>query len=145
MANIFIMSGIPGSGKTTLAHQLAEQHNAIVHSYDDMLMANTKQSMNGDVKMLWLNGMRADLLAGRSVVCDGLPLTVSERAKLVSVFADIPCEKVLVMKVVPLKICLKRNRERQRRLPDFVIEQSAQKMEAPTKDEGWDRILVCRD
>lgn len=145
MATIYIMSGIPASGKTTLANKLAEQHNAIVHSYDDMLMANTKQSMNGEVKRAWLDGMKSDLLAGRSVVCDGLPLTVKERKELLSNFADIPCEKVLVMKVVPLEICLKRNRERQRRLPDFVIEQSAQKMEAPTKDEGWDKILVYRD
>lgn len=145
MTTIHLISGIPGSGKTTLAHELAEQHNATVHSYDDMPGANTKASMDGSVKQTWLQAIREDLQSGKSVICDGLNLTVAERKELLATVADIPCEKVLYVKIVPLEICLQRNRERQARLPDFVIEQSARKMEAPTKDEGWDKIFVCRD
>lgn len=139
------MTGIPGSGKSTLAHQLAEQHNATVHSYDDMLGANTKHSMGGEVKKLWIEKMRSDLSIGRSVICDGLPLTIAERKELLAQFADIPCEKILAVKIVPLEICLQRNRNRHKRLPDFVVEQAAQKMEPPTKDEGWDKIYVYKD
>ena len=145
MTTIYLISGIPGSGKTTLAHQLAEQHNATVHSYDALPGANTKASMDGSVKQAWLQAIREDLQTGKSVICDGLNLTVAERKELLSYVADIPCEKVLHMKVVPLKTCLQRNRERQARLPDFIIEQAAQKMEAPTKDEGWDKIYVYKD
>lgn len=145
MTTIHLISGIPGSGKTTLAHELAEQHNATVHSYDDMPGANTKASMDGSVKQAWLQAIREDLQSGKSVICDGLNLTVAERKELLATVADIPCKKVLYVKIVPLEICLQRNRERQARLPDFVIEQSARKMEAPTKDEGWDEIFVCRD
>ena len=145
MTTLYLLSGIPGSGKTTLAHQLAEQHNAIVHSYDELPGANTKAGMDGSVKQAWLASIREDLQAGKSVICDGLNLTVAERKELLSYVADIPCEKILVVKIVPLETCLQRNRERKARLPDFVVEQSAERMEAPTKDEGWDTIYLSRE
>ena len=145
MITIYLISGIPGSGKTTLAHQLAEQHNATVHSYDELPNANTKASMDGSVKQVWLQAIREDLQTGKSVICDGLNLTVAERKEFLSTFADIPCKKVLFVKIVPLETCLQRNREREARLPDFVVEQSAERMEAPTKDEGWDAIYLSRE
>ena len=145
MTTIYLISGIPGSGKTTLAHQLAEQYNATVHSYDALPGANTKASMDGSVKQAWLKAIREDLQVGNSVICDGLNLTVADRKELLAAFADIPCKKVLYMKIIPLETCLQRNRERKARLPDFVVEQSAERMEAPTKDEGWDEIYVCKN
>ena len=145
MTTLYLLTGIPGSGKTTLAHQLAEQHSATVHSYDELSGANTKASMDGSVKQAWLTAIREDLQAGKSVICDGLNLTVTERKELLATFADIPCKKILYVKIVPLETCLQRNRERKARLPDFVVEQSAQKMEAPTKDEGWDAIYLSRE
>lgn len=145
MTTLYLLSGIPGSGKTTLAHQLAKQYNATVHSYDDLPGSNTKASMDGSVKQAWLQAIHADLQNGKSVICDGLNLTVAERKELLSYVADIPCEKILVVKIVPLETCLKRNRERKARLPDFVVEQSVERMEAPTKDEGWDAIYLSRE
>ena len=112
MTTLYLLSGIPASGKTTLAHQLAEQHNATVHSYDELPGANTKASMDGSLKQTWLQTIHADLQNGKSVICDGLNLTVAERKELLSYVADVPCEKVLHMKVVPLEVCLQRNRER---------------------------------
>lgn len=145
MKKLYMISGIPGSGKTTLAHQLAEQNTATVHSYDALPGANTKESMDGSVKRAWLEAIRADLKAGKSVVCDGLNLTRKDRKEVLSMVSDIPCKKVLVVKVVPLETCLQRNAQRKARLPNFVLEQSARKLEPPTPDEGWDEILISRD
>lgn len=142
---LYLISGIPASGKTTLAYELAKQYNATVHSYDEMPNANTKAGMDGSVKRAWIHNIREDLQSGKSVICDGLNLTVAERKELLAQFADIPCQKFLLMKVVPLEACLQRNRERQARLPDFVVEQAAQRMEPPTKEEGWDKIYVYKD
>lgn len=142
MITLYTLSGIPGSGKTTLAHELGEAHNAIVHSYDDMPNANTRASLDGSVKQAWLKAIREDLEAGKSVVCDGLNITAEQRKEVLSAVSDINCKKVLVVTNVPLETCLQRNRERKARLPDFVVTQSAERMESPTEDEGWDQIQV---
>lgn len=141
----YLISGIPGSGKTTLSRQLAEQHSATVHSYDDMPGANTPASMDGSVKREWLKAIRADLEAGKSVVCDAINLTAKERKETLAAFDNIPCKKVLAVKETPLEICLQRNRGREARLPDFVITQSAKRFEPPTMEEGWDEIYVYKD
>ena len=145
MLTLCVIAGIPGSGKTTLAQKLAEQYGAIVHSYDAIPGANTKASMNGSVKRAWTKAMHDDLRSGKNVVCDGINLTVKDRKEMLSAFADIPCKRVLVGKNVPLEICLQRNRERQSRLPDFVVKQAARLFEPPDKSEGWDEVIVYND
>lgn len=140
MTKLLVISGIPGSGKTTLANKLAVQYDAQICSYDSLPNANTKEGMDGSVKQLWIQEIRGALQSGKSVICDRLHLTVADRNELLSSVADITCEKVLYVKMVPLETCLQRNRERQNGLPSFIIGQAAQKMEAPTKGEGWDAI-----
>lgn len=136
----YILSGIPGSGKTTLAKELADQHKAFRLSYDDMPGANTKA--DGSIMEAWLRAICDTLQKGNSVVCDGLILTAADRRKLLSAVADIQCRKVLVYKDVPVDLCLQRNRQREARLPDFVITQAAAKLEPPKAGEGWDEIYV---
>ena len=138
---LYVLCGIPASGKTTLSKQLAEQHNAVVHSYDDMPNENTRASMDGSVKRAWFQAIHTDLEQGKSVVCDNLNLMIADRKELLSYMADISCEKILVVKETPLEICLQRNKEREARLPDFVIEQASEKFETPSFDEGWDDML----
>lgn len=145
MTILYVMTGIPGSGKTTLAHEIFQQHNAVRCSYDDMPRANTKASMDGSVMDAWFDTIHDTLQSGESVVCDGLFLTSDERKRLLSAVADIRCRKVLVYKDVPTEVCLHRNRQRKARLPDFVITQSAEKLKPPKPDEGWDEILVYKE
>ena len=142
MTSIYVLCGIPGSGKTTLAQELANRHGAVLRSYDDMPGANTRESMDGSVTREWLNIIHADLMAGKSVVCDGMNLTSKDRLEVLSAISDIPCRKVLAFKFVPIDTCIKRNAQRHGRLPYFVIEQAAQKMEPPTGEECWDEIIT---
>lgn len=41
----------------------------------------------------------------------------------------------------PVDECKKRNRERERVVPEYVIDQMAEKMEYPTYKEGWSKIV----
>jgi tRNA uridine 5-carbamoylmethylation protein Kti12 len=138
---LFVLCGSPGSGKTTYAHKLAKQHNAIIHSYDDMPKANTKQSMDGSVKRAWIENMKNDLKSGYNVVCDGMNLTLKERIEVLDGFSNIDCKKVLFVLRPELDVCIERNAQRESKLPIFVVKQAYNMYEHPTLDEMWDEII----
>lgn len=141
MTTLYVLCGSPASGKTTLSYQLGEQYNAIIHSYDDMPMANTPQSMDGSVKKAWIENMKSDLKSGNNVVCDGMNITVKERIDLLNGFSDVDCKKILFVLRPDLETCIQRNMQRKISLPRFVVEQAYQKYESPTLDEMWDKII----
>ena len=43
---------------------------------------------------------------------------------------------------VPLEECLKRNAQRPRTLPRYVVERIYKNLQKPTLDEGWDKIIT---
>lgn len=141
---IYVLCGIPASGKTTLANQLAEQHGYKVHSYDE---AYRDDASDSEIEAKWFCDIRADLLSGNSVVCDCRCLDSYTRKWILQQFADIPCEKVLLFKVVPLEICLERNARRKgkAKLSEEHIRRCLMSLEPPTKEEGWDEIYVYKD
>lgn len=145
MTICYVLSGIPGSGKTTLAHQLAEQYNATIHSYDDIPNAWGNRDIDGSFQKKWLDNIKADLKDGKSVVCDSTALTSSNRKILLNEISMLNCEKILIVKAVPVEICAQRNKGRFREVPETQIELSARLLEPPSDDEGWDRIYVYKD
>lgn len=141
----YVLCGIPGSGKSTLAKQLAEQHNAIIHSYDDIPNAWGNRDIDGSFRRQWVDNIKADLQNGNSVVCDSTALTSEGRKVIFKEISDFNCEKILIVKAVPVEVCVQRNRGRFREVPETQIELSAHLLEPPTKDEGWDAIYLSRE
>jgi predicted kinase len=45
---------------------------------------------------------------------------------------------------VPLEVCIRRNRGRDRLVPEEAIRAMAERLEPPTKAEGFDRIIRVR-
>ncbi len=132
----YMMMGIPASGKTTQAKQLG----AIVHSYDDIVDFDDIKGTN----KRWIDGMRKDLLDGHSVVCDSTNLTVQSR-KWILEQLNAPCKKTLIIMVVPVEKCLKRNAERDAKVDEDIIKEAPNYIEIPTLEEGWDDIIVFRE
>lgn len=142
---IHILCGIPASGKTTLAKQLAEQHDAAIHSIDDIPNAWGSFDLDGTFRRQWMENIKKDLQNGNSVVCDSTALNSVSRKWILKELSAFDCEKILCIKVVPVEVCLERNKNRLRKVPEDHIRLTARVLEAPTKDEGWDKILVYRD
>ena len=82
-----------------------------------------------------------DLRAGKNVVCDDLNTKLKWRTGLLQALDGIDCARVLVIMTTPLDECLRRNANRERRLPDFVIQNIARNYETPDLSEGWDKII----
>lgn len=142
---VFVLCGIPGSGKTTLAWQLAERHDALVHSIDDIPGAWDGCDKDGVFQRQWIDRIKADLRNGSSVVCDSVALTSETRKWILRELSEFDCKKVLVMKVVPLETCLQRNKNRVREVPEEQIQLQVRLLQPPTHDEGWDAIYVDRE
>ena len=141
----FVLCGIPGSGKTTLAKQLAEQFDANVHSIDDIPGSWGVPDTEGKNFRTWMDNIKADLRTGKSVVCDSLAVTADSRRWIIKELSGFDCEKILCVKAVPVDVCMCRNRLRDKKLPDDQIRIVARCLEAPTDDEGWDHIFVNSD
>lgn len=138
----YVLCGIPGSGKTTLSYQLAEQNNAVVHSIDDIPNAWGNHDIDGKIHNQWVENIKADLQMGNSVVCDGVSLNSNTRKWILRKLSEFDCEKVLIVKAVPVEVCIQRNKGRFREVPENLIRTAAKMLEPPTKEEGWDKIYM---
>ena len=129
--------GIPASGKTTQAKKLAEKYNAKIHSYDDIVDISDIFGTN----KRWIENMRKDLIKGYSVICDSTNLTRKSREWILSQI-DFPCEKTLVVMVIPVSECLKRNADREGKVEEQRILDASKIIESPSEKERWDEIYV---
>ena len=133
MQTLYVMCGIPGSGKSTLSKQLAEEYGLTRFSFDEMKCYTTRQ---------FLRPVVVALQEGKSVVMDSTHLRVNGRKVILDAVKDIPCRKVCVLMDTPFDECLRRNANREARVPDMMMESVHRTMQKPTLSEGWDEIII---
>lgn len=142
MTTLYVICGLPGSGKSTLCEYLSKSEGLVVCSYDKI--ARTSQLTSNEVYTKWVTDIKLELLNGKDVIADSTNLTVKSRKELLQYLGNIDCRKVLIALNTPLSECIKRNESRQFSLPYIVIADAAKIYEFPREDElGWDDILVC--
>ena len=138
VTTIHVICGIQGSGKTTLAKQLAFKHKAVLYSYDTL----PKGHCSNDAHPAMYEHIKRDLKKDKTVVCDDLNITKKNRQTLLNALRDVEFKKVLHVMQTSLDVCLERNRRRDyNRLPDVILRHCYKKYEPPTLDEGWDEII----
>lgn len=138
---IYILCGLPASGKTTFSQQLAIEHSAKLYHYDEFKKGSKPQDSKQTHQRLYKQ-IAQDLLDGHNVVLDDLHTRLEWREPLLSALQDIPCKKILIVMTTPLEECVRRNAQRQgrARLPDFVIYHLNSRYQPPSLEEGWDDI-----
>ncbi len=138
---LFVLCGIPGSGKTTLSTKIAFINKAKIYHYDDF-KKNFKYPHFKQVHQYLYKQIIQDLLSGNDIVLDDLHTCFEWRESLLSTLKDIPCKKILIVMTTPLEECVRRNaqREGRARLPDSVIYHLSRRYQPPSLEEGWDDI-----
>ena len=139
-----VLCGCCGSGKTTLSRQLAEQYNAKLYCFDNLPNSHHPKYAESVRNKMWQD-IAVDLNEGKKIIVDDLHTRLRWRKGLLSYVSDISCQKNLIVMNTPLEECLKRNANRQYKLPEFVVENTFKNYEPPTLDEGWDEIIVIND
>lgn len=144
---IFIMLvGLPASGKSTYAQELAKEYNSTVFS-SDALRAELwgDESIQGDNTKLFTElhrRIKDCLREGNSATYDATNINYKQRMAFLAELKNIPCFKRCIVMATPYEECLKRNAQRERKVPVHVIERMYRQFDIPWYHEGWDDIEV---
>lgn len=136
MIELYVMCGVPGSGKSTFSRKLAEEQGLERFSFDEMKCFRLEEFMRPAIKAMQ---------EGKNVILDTTNLRVNVRKKVLQYVEEIPCRKVVVYMDTPLEQCLYRNAHRETRLQDCIIESIYRSLQKPTLEEGWDEIIYVKE
>ncbi len=141
------MCGISGSGKSTHAISYSLIHGTPVVSTDnirqDYFGDANDQTHNKQVFQIARELIRDYLTSDSDVIFDATNLTVRERREALNNIKDIPnVFKRCVVMATPKEQSILRQDTRSRKVPSFVIDRQAEKLHMPTKEEGFDEIII---
>jgi predicted kinase len=141
----FIMvCGLPGSGKSTYAKELTEEYQAVHISSDDIRMELFGDYEPGerDTQVFSVMYQRTidALRNGKNVVYDACNISAKKRSGFLRSLSGTPCNKNLMIMATPIEECFRRNKERDRRVPESAIKQMYTHWAPPHFKEGWDYI-----
>lgn len=143
----FIMLvGLPGSGKSFKAQELSQEHNATIFSSDALreeLFGDVNHQADNTTLFNELHKRIKDYLKeGNNAIYDATNINYKKRMAFLAELKNIPCEKICVLMATPYEECLKRNAERERKVPEYVIDRMYRNFDVPWYYEGWDKIEV---
>lgn len=137
---LYMLCGLPASGKTTIAKQFEKELGVKRHSYDDVLSKFNYTNTWGK----WIDNIKNDLKNGYDVICDNTNLFSWYRKSILTRLSNINCRKILIIVNTPIKQCVKNNQNRNFKTTTEVIYDCSKNFEEPCISEGWDEIYyIC--
>ena len=150
MAEMYLMSGPSGAGKTTFAKEFAKKRNLQYLSIDDFYtLINGDERRHEDETEVWLIFFKAIHLAeqhGRNVIIDTNSPTATKRSEFVDWFPNF--EHHLIFIDAPFELCKQNNASRWRQIPDDELREIYETVERPMPDEvegKWSSVSYYRN
>lgn len=163
---VLLLCGLPGAGKSTLARQFRDEHHPVSSfafiEYDDIqdsLLNDTEEQ--DDILQAWrssrtsalqrLSEHLADSTTTLLLLDDNFHLRSMRKqifqscqAHVTNNTKNISIHFGLIWMDTPVDVCLERNAQRQRRLPDRIIQNMKHKFEAPG-GFAWEQSVLRLD
>lgn len=151
MANLYMMIGLPGSGKSTYAKETLLKFNpdwgyvsrdeVRFEMIDDVEHYFDKED---DVFREFCNRIEMYLLRGQNVIADATHLNAKSRLKLIKALKTKPSKIYAVYINTPFDVCMERNKERTglQLVPDQAMYNMQRRFKAPSHDEGFETIYM---
>lgn len=145
---LIVMVGLPGSGKSFVAKQLAEVSDDISIVSSDAIREEfygdvNDQSHNDKVFRIVNKRLKEGLIAEKKVILDATNISKKRRKALLR---DLKYPKSMaIVMAVPEYICKKRDEERDRHVGPDVINRMMKNWCPPHYSEGFDFISIVYD
>lgn len=140
------MIGLPCSGKSTYALELTQKYNAVIHSSDNLreeLFGDVnEQSRNDELFQELHKRIKQDLKDGKNVIYDACNISYKRRMVFLQEIKKINCTKECYLMATPYEECIKRNKQRDRKIPQEVIKRMYKNIYIPQLYEGWNNINI---
>ncbi len=141
-----MMVGLPGSGKSTYAKELADKISAVVCSSDairqELCGDENLQNKNEDVFRVLHRRIKEYLRKGTNVIYDATNINSKRRRTFLAELRNISCIKECVIIAIPFDECCEQNNSRDRVVPYEVISRMYKNWNTPYWFEGWDEIKI---
>ena len=145
---LIILTGIPGSGKTTYAKEYVNTIPNTIHLSSDAIRKEFygDESIQGDpAEVFSLMQKRAveALNEGHDVIYDATNVTRKDRASIINIcpkFAKIEAHIIWA----PIGMCIERDAIRDRTVGKAVIDKMLKRFQFPFYDENIDEITIVR-
>lgn len=147
MTKFVMLIGLPGVGKSTIAEKISKEENAIILSSDELrkeLLGNEEsQDKNGFIFEEMHRRARQYLKSGKNVIFDATNINSKRR---IATLQQMPeCEKICYYLSASYETCVCRNWERERNVPEEVIERMYKTLQIPMYHEGWNKIIIVNN
>ena len=152
MADLYLMCGLPGSGKSTfIKNYIDKEKNAII-SRDEIRFSIVKPnedyfSHEDEVLKEFWKQINENLAKGKDVIVDQTSITPKSRKYLLNHVEGYDNAYIIWINTLTTT-CLKRNELRRGTrayVPPYVIRRMAHQFVEPSLDEGFDYIFCEKD
>lgn len=146
MTNFYMLIGLPGSGKSFYTKKLNEETGAIIHSSDaireELFGSEEVQTESSKVFDLLHRRVKEDLAKGNDVIYDATNINSKRRRAFLQELKKYNCKKTAIFIATPYEKCLKQNKLRARKVPEYVIKRMYMSFNVPCMQEGFDEVEV---
>lgn len=156
MNKLYVMCGLPGSGKTTRAQREVLRYESNVKdkieyiSRDEIRFSLIKEneeyfSKEKEVFKTFVQKINSALKSGKDVIADATHISIASRRKLLNSVTE-KCKLICLFVDTDLNTCLERNcrRDGRKRVPDESIINMSKNLVTPRYEEGFDEIYYTR-
>ncbi|MER3397070.1 MAG: hypothetical protein C4315_03395 [Chloroflexota bacterium] len=148
---LYVLVGIPGSGKTTYARRyLSDKWRVCMDDLRFMLSVEPYAEPLQPVVIELEHIILERLLAGinsrfNDIVVDATSVTRERRRRYIELARKHGARPVAIFIQTPLEVALVRNRQRANVIPEAVIHRMHQMLEPPTREEGFEYVITVVD